>query len=180
MAIKPNQPQKRPLIQFRKPRKEDGANIWKLIKDTGNLDLNSAYCYLMLCELFPNTCVVAEQDRKIVGFLSAFQQPDAMDVIFVWQVAVDQSQRGKGLGTALIKELLQRKACVGIRYVEATVSPSNGASQSLFKRLARSLETECQVTECFSSVHFPVTGHEDELTYRIGPFQAQKSKQGVI
>ncbi len=176
MVIKSIQPNFESLVQLRKPTEEDGAEIWQFIQNTGNLDLNSAYCYLMLCKFFSDTCVIAEQNEQMVGFVSAFRQPGAKDVIFVWQIAIASSQRGKGLATALVKELLQRNACDGVRFLEATVSPSNIPSQSLFKGLARIFRTNCEITECFSSKHFPVSGHEDEWTYRVGPFEIKKLK----
>ncbi|MEW9670377.1 diaminobutyrate acetyltransferase [Ammoniphilus sp. 3BR4] len=157
-------------FQFRRPDKEDGARIWELIKSTRTLDVNSAYCYLMLCEWFPDTCVIAEDNEQIVGFVSAFRPPETIDVIFVWQVAVHESQRGKGLGKRLLLELLNRKSCENIHYLEATVSPSNLPSQSLFKSLAKQLDCSCVVQDCFSVDMFPEPGHEAEPIYRIGPF----------
>jgi len=167
-------------LLFRTPTKEDGADVWKLIKKTGNLDLNSAYCYLMLCEFFADTCVVAERNKQIVGFISSFIQPNANDTLFVWQVAVDPSQQGNGLGKALLRELLKQSSGKGIQYVEATISPSNLPSTSLFKGLARDLSTKYESSECFSPNLFPEPGHEAEITYRIGPFSKENLKNGKV
>lgn len=156
--------------RFRKPCAEDGADIWHLVKDTGILDLNSVYSYLMLCRFFSDTCVVAEYDGKIVGFVSAFRPPECREVIFVWQVAVAESQRGKGVGIALLKELLKREACAGVRFLEVTVTPSNIPSRSLFRKLARETGACCEVSEFFPVRLFPGGKHEAELMYRIGPF----------
>ena len=155
---------------YREPTKEDGAEIWELIKSTGNLDLNSPYSYLMLCELFSDTCVVAEDNDQIIGFVSAFRPPGPRDTVFVWQVAVHDSYRGKGIGRELLKEVLKRDACESVNYLEATVSPSNLPSQTLFKGLAKHFNCSCEISECFSEEMFPETGHEAEETYRIGPF----------
>nr|WP_240511880.1 diaminobutyrate acetyltransferase [Paludifilum halophilum] len=141
-----------------------------MIKRAGVLDLNSSYSYLMLCKFFSETCVIAEENDRIVGFVSAFIPPESQDTVFVWQVAVDASQRGKGLGKTLLKELLNRNACDDVRFLEATVSPSNVPSQSLFKSVAKDLDTQCQVFECFPENLFPDEQHESEWTYRIGPF----------
>ncbi|WP_342707307.1 diaminobutyrate acetyltransferase [Marininema mesophilum] len=160
-------------VTFRKPTEEDGTAIWQLIKETGVLDLNSSYSYLMLCKYFADTCVIAEEqgDRGVVGFVSAFIQPESPDVIFVWQVAVDHSQRGKGLAKSLLRDLLARDACANVRYLEATISPSNNASQSLFEGLARDIRTNCDTSVCFPEELFPDEGHESEWTYRIGPIE---------
>ncbi|SMO63309.1 diaminobutyrate acetyltransferase [Melghirimyces algeriensis] len=168
-------------VIFRKPEDEDGSEVWKLIKRAGVLDLNSPYSYLMLCKFFSETCVIAQdKNGKVVGFVSAFRPQTTEDTIFVWQVAVDTSQRGKGLGKALLRSLLSRDSCADVRYLEATVSPSNIPSQSLFKGLAKDLETQCDISECFSENMFPEHGHESEWTYRIGPFKTKEITEEVL
>ncbi len=116
------------------------------------------------------TCVVAVQNQRIIGFVSAFRSPQSVDTLFVWQIAVDASIRGKGLGKKLLQELLGRKACENIHYLQTTIAPSNYASQSLFKGLARDLNCSVQVTNYFSADLFPEPGHEAEQQYQIGPF----------
>lgn len=148
---------------------EDGGEIWKLIKNTRVLDLNSAYYYLILCKYFKNTCVVAENNQQIVGFVSAFFHPENPNVLFVWQVAVDEAQKGKGIASSLLEELLNREECANIYYLETTISPSNKASKALFNKLARKLETSMNETESISTEIFPNENHESEQTYQIGP-----------
>lgn len=160
-------------VVFRQPQVADGASIWRLVRDTGVLDINSPYSYLMLCKFFSDTCVVAEYEGQIVGFVSAFRPPANQHTLFVWQVAVGESQRGNGLGKALLKELIGREVCKNVRYLEATVSPSNLSSQALFRGLARDFATCCEVSECFPAHLFPGGTHESEMTFRIGPFHHQ-------
>lgn len=160
----------RATIFFRNPQKEDGSEVWKLVKDTNILDLNSAYTYLLLCDVFPDTCVVAVKGERIIGFVSAFQSPQSADTLFVWQIAVDESMRGQGLGKRLLQQLLEQKSCENIHYLKTTISPSNYASQSLFKSLARDLHCACHVSDYFSEDLFPEAGHEAEELYQIGPF----------
>ncbi len=160
-------------LQLRKPREEDGKAIWQLVKDTGVLDLNSPYSYLILCKYFKDTCVVVEEkngNKKIVGFISAFCPPTEQSTVFVWQVAVDEAHRGKGLGMAMLKDLLGRKACEGVRFLEITVTPSNLPATNLYRKLAENLGTACEESTCFPAELFPGTGHEAEWMFRIGPF----------
>lgn len=163
-------PAKLETVRFEKPTVEDGAAMWELVNQS-TLDQNSAYKYIMMCEFFAETCVVAKEGDKLVGFVTAFIPPERQDVVFIWQVGVDSSQRGKGLASKLLHELVERQGCNDVEYVEATVTPSNKASQALFRRLARSYDTECQVSECFSEDLFPGEQHEEELTFRIGPIK---------
>ncbi|WP_332630939.1 diaminobutyrate acetyltransferase [Halalkalibacter flavus] len=159
-------------VQFLKPSVEDGAAMWELVNES-TLDQNSAYKYIMMCEFFAETCVVAKENDQVVGFVTAFIPPERQDVVFVWQIGVHSSQRGKGLASKLLHELVQREGCSEVNYVEATVTPSNEASQALFRRLARSFETICEVSECFAEDLFPEEGHEKELTFRVGPIKTK-------
>lgn len=158
-------------FHFRRPGKNDGAAVWELVNDTGVLDLNSSYSYLMWCEIFSETSIVVEKNGSIVGFISGFINPKNENCLFIWQVAVDESQRGNGLGTKMLLELLERDCCRDIAYVEATVSPSNIPSQHLFLGLAKKLDTKCSISNYFLSIDFPRTGHENEMLYKIGPMK---------
>ncbi|QOY36732.1 diaminobutyrate acetyltransferase [Anaerobacillus isosaccharinicus] len=152
-----------------KPNATDGSLMWQLVKQS-TLDLNSPYKYIMMCEYFSETCVVVKKNEQLLGFITAFIPPKKQDVIFVWQVGVDPSQHGKGIASKMLAELLKRDACKNVRYLEATVTPSNQASQSLFRGFARKKQTECVVKPCFSADLFPGENHEEELTFRVGPF----------
>jgi len=158
-------------ILLRKPGEKDGAAMWRLVQDSGVLDPNSAYAYLMYCKYFADTCVIAECDGEAVGFLTAFRPPTAPDTVFIWQIGVSKKHRGKGVGSQMIRELLQSAGCTGVRYLEATVSPSNVPSAALFRKTAKMLNTCCEVAECFPAELFPKE-HEAEWTYRIGPIKA--------
>ncbi|WP_425457176.1 diaminobutyrate acetyltransferase [Aquibacillus sediminis] len=162
-------PQKK-IVTFEKPTVEDGAAMWELV-NSSTLDQNSPYKYIMMAEYFAETCVVAKEEDKVVGFVTAFIPPERQDVVFVWQVGVDSSQRGKGIASKLLNELINRESCQDVQFVEATVTPSNKASQSLFKRLARDHDTTCEVSDLFPEELFPGEGHEAELNFRIGPIR---------
>jgi L-2,4-diaminobutyric acid acetyltransferase len=155
---------------LRIPLKSDGTAVWSFIRDVGNLDLNSAYCYMMLCDYFKETCLIAEADGELIGFVSAFRVPDRPNTLFIWQVAVASSQRGKGLGRKLLDELISRRKLTEALFIEATISPSNEASRALFNGIARRYDVELEVSSGYSAEWFPAeSSHEDELHYRVGP-----------
>jgi len=154
---------------FRAPTVADGAEMWRLTRDSGVLEVNTAYSYLLLGQHFADTCVVAERDGKPVGFVSAFVSPVAHDTVFVWQVAVAQEDRGQGVGQKLLHHLLARPACRRVRRLEATVTPSNSPSRALFESVARDLDVPFSVFSGFGEDLFPGDGHEKEDLVRIGP-----------
>lgn len=158
-------------LLLRQPRIEDGAAIHELIASSPPLDVNSTYAYLLLCHHFRDTCVVAELDGKLVGFISGYIPPAQSDTFFVWQVAVHADARGRGLGVSMLRFLLQSQHSGHIRYLDTTVSPSNQASRAMFARLARDLETDLSEQPLFPQTLFGSgAGHEDEMLLRLGPF----------
>jgi L-2,4-diaminobutyric acid acetyltransferase len=87
---------------------------------------------------------------------------------------VDDAYRGQGIGASLIREVIARPACRSrIRYIEATVSPSNRASNRLFERLAGDLKAGLAHADGgYEAALFPAgNAHEDEPLIRIGPLQ---------
>jgi L-2,4-diaminobutyric acid acetyltransferase len=161
-------------MRISKPEVSQGADIHRLIERCKPLDLNSRYAYLLLCEHFADTCVLAGTDEAVVGFVSAYKPPTSDDTIFVWQVAVDASARGQGLAGAMLRELLGRPRVRECRYLETTVSPSNTASRALFHGLARSLQAPIDESVLFTESDFGEEAHECEMLIRIGPFPGKQ------
>ncbi len=124
--------------RLRKPDATDGAAIWELVKDCKPLDENSMYCNLVQAEHFRDTCIVAELDGDIVGWISGHMIPD-QDALFVWQVAVSSKARGLGLGKKMLLDLIERDACDGAAHLRTTITRDNDASWGLFRGFARSI-----------------------------------------
>ena len=152
--------------------------MWKLVRDSGVLDVNSPYCYLILCKSFAETCLVAEQDGEVVGFVTGYRPPGSSNVYFLWQIGVAEGARGQGLGTAMVLSLLERDSCRDVSHLEATVTPSNLPSKRLFQSVARRLQSQLVEHPCFGTEMFPNGGHEPEHLIRIGPFNLSNQKQG--
>lgn len=148
----------------------DAPAIWQLVNTSGALDVNSRYCYLLLCRDFGDTCLVACHDREVVGFLTAYRPPARQDCVFVWQVGVAEKMRGRRLATKLLHALIELPACQEVTYLEATVTPSNQASRRLFHSFAEQRSVECRVEPGFTSESFGNGGHEEEELFRLGPF----------
>ncbi len=133
-------------LKFRKPRLNDGARISELIRSCKPLDINSTYCYLLLCRDFADTCVI-------------------------WQIAVDVDSRNRGIAKRMLFDVLNRPSTRDCRYIETTISPSNEASKRLFRGLAQELDAHCDVSDCFSESDFGDFDHEAECLFNIGPFK---------
>lgn len=157
-------------VIYRPPATADGPAMWRLVRDSGVLDVNSTYCYLLLCQHFAETCCVAEVDDEVVGFVTAYLPPGRPDTLFAWQIGVSPEHRGQGLASRLLTELLRRDVCRCVQFVEATVGPTNHASRALFTALARRLDTKLSEQPYLDTTLFPQGDHEPENLLRIGPF----------
>src|SRR5699024_1993489 len=93
-------------IYFREPTDDDGKEMYRIVKESKVLDVNSSYSYLLWSKYFSKTSIIATCEDEVIGFVSGFLQPESPDTLFVWQVAVDQKFRGHGLATKLIKQLI--------------------------------------------------------------------------
>lgn len=158
-------------IQLRNPQLEDGKAVYDLIRSSPPLDLNSAYNYFLLCSHFADTCVIGESGGRIVSFLSAYRLPRAPETLFIWQVAVDGSMRGKRMAGRMLDELLSRPACSGVKYLETTVSPSNAASKRVFEKFAKENSAAWHEEVFLSREQFGGEDHEEEILFQIGPFE---------
>lgn len=123
---------------LRPPTIQDGLAVKQLITTCPPLDLNSTYCYLILCEHFAETSVVAEMSGEIVGVITGYRTPQNPQILFVWQVAVNPKYRGNGLGNRMLQSLWDRLVPEGVSEINTTVAPANLLSLSLFESFAKS------------------------------------------
>lgn len=158
------------MTLLRRPAVADARSMVRLAAASRVLDVNSDYAYLLFARDFDETCVVADRGDRLTGFATGYRPPRRPDVLFVWQIAVAEEARGEGLASRMLDDLVRRGLASGVRFVEATVTPSNFASQSLFKSLARRHNSDCEITEGFAADAFETAGHESEDLFRIGPF----------
>ena len=165
-------------LRIRPPRLEygDGAAMWRMARESGVLEENAEYTYHMFSHFFGEACVIAEVEGKPAGFIAGFRPPDRPDAVFVWQVAVDQDYRGQGIASTMLHGLLHRLS-PDVQFLEATVAPSNEASQRTFRRVARDLDTLCNETVLFPAERFGGPSHEDEVLFRIGPVAPEAVQQ---
>lgn len=152
---------------FRQPRSKDGFNIHKLIESCPPLDKNSLYCNLLQASLFKQSCLVATFNEQIVGFVSAFFKSDKVDELFIWQIAVLPSMRGKGLAFLLLQNLLQQKKLTTIKAIETSITKSNEGSWRLFNKFNKSYGNKSSISILFDKYEHLNEKHETEYLYRI-------------
>jgi L-2,4-diaminobutyric acid acetyltransferase len=155
-------------LNFRSPLAEDGMAVNELIGRCPPLDTNSSYCNLLQCSDFSDTSIVAvTPDNEVVGFISGYLPPQRPETLFVWQVALDEKWRGKGLARQMLSDLFERQT--NVSHLETTISPGNTASEHLFKRFFASQNMMVEKTVRFSQKTHFANKHPDEVLYRGGP-----------
>ena len=155
-------------LTFRSAKHGDGAALWDVIRNAGTLEVNSAYFYLLFASDFGDTCLVAEQEGEIVGAVIGYRPPRDPQAAFVWQIGIAPHLRGQGLGRKLLEQWIELPANSDARWLTATISDDNRASQGLFRGFARRIGAECQDFDHFTEELFPGE-HDAERMFRIGP-----------
>lgn len=169
-------------VLLRAPVLDDAAAMWRAAQ--AGLDINSPYSYLMLAEHFADTCAVAlptvsggpgsgEPDSgDVAGFVTGFCPPAAPDTLFIWQIAVAPTHRRQGLGVGMLDHLVDRPRQRPLRFLDATVTPTNEASARMFEHFAVARGAPFEWQPLFEREHFPdPAAHEPERRVRIGPFR---------
>src|SRR5690606_34346058 len=123
---------------------------------------NSIYCNLLQCSHFADTAVAVFKNQELVGFVSGYILPKEPSTLFVWQVVISESARGRGLAKRMLKHLLARAFCSDVRYIETTITPENEASWALFRSLTRDLDTELNSRVYFEKKQHFGGEHDDE------------------
>lgn len=76
--------------------------------------------------------LMAEEDDRLIGFAGAHM---ILDEGHITNVVVAETARGRGIGKALMKGLMQYAANLGVRYLTLEVRASNLPAITLYKSL---------------------------------------------
>jgi len=166
----------REALELRKPLAGDGPAVTRLIAACPPLDVNSAYCNLLQCAHFADTCVVGERNGEILGWVSGYRPPTEPASFFVWQVAVAEAARGQRLAQRMINALIDRPEAQGVTHLITTVTDDNAPSWALFNGLARAWGAPLSKSAMFErDAHF-AGAHDTEWLARIGPLPSRNSR----
>ena len=76
--------------------------------------------------------MMAEENGRLIGFAGAHM---ILDEGHITNVVVETSARGRGIGKALMKALMQYAANLGVRYLTLEVRASNAPAIKLYQSL---------------------------------------------
>lgn len=146
-------------LRITTPTTKHGAGMWRVAAESGTLDRNSSYAYLLFSRDFSTTSRVAVLDGEIVGFVMGYRRPEAPDRYFVWQIAVDEGMRGRDIAGRMLDEVVE--SLPGVRACETTITPDNRPSRRLFESFARRHGASFSSSPLFAAEDFP-DEHEPE------------------
>lgn len=152
------------MMEIVQIEKKDIKNLVKLILDTGNLDCNSSYLYLLLAHYFSKNCLIAKVGDEIVGFVTSLNIKE--DALFIWQIGVAKNFQKRGIAIKLLEDLLKNQTNK-VSYIEFTISPSNKSSMALFEKYAQKIGSQIKNIGEFSQNLFFEKNHEEEIIYQI-------------
>lgn len=164
-----------PTTLIRAPRIGEGAELWRIARDSRTLDLNSSYAYVLWARDFGATSRIALVDGSPAGFVIGYRRPADPACLFIWQVAVDERFRGLGLAGRMLRDLVDATEPTPVVTVETTITDDNAASQQLFRGFARRWDdAPVDVAPLFESEHLTPADedgpeHAPERLYTIGP-----------
>lgn len=156
------------------PNIQDAKNVYLLAKNSKPLDLNSEYAYMLVCDHFSQTSVIAILDEVIIGFISGYVLPKDPKTLFIWQVATHSDYRGKKIPYYMFKNLLLREELLHIDNIKTTISPSNIASKKMFLKLANMLDSKVTTQKYIQKEDFLEESHEEEILYTIEDIKTKR------
>ena len=149
---------------------DEAREVWDLAANDPVIDTNSPYAYVMASDFWGETFLIARDEHgRLAGYVLGVQRPDRK-AVFVWQIAVADHARRKGLARRLLSALMTAAAPLGLTRLEATVAPANKPSAAMFRRFADDNGVPCEITGGYPGSAFPEAGSEGERLFEIGPF----------
>jgi L-2,4-diaminobutyric acid acetyltransferase len=134
------------------------------------LSVNSSYAYVLMADFFGPSCALAEHNGRAAGAVIGMRRPDRPQALFIWQIGVHPQARGTGLAQRMLDAILARPGNADVRELHATVAPSNGASERMFRRFAARHGAQVELTGGYPAELFP-DSREAERAFRIRPLQ---------
>ena len=121
-------------VVIRKACEEEFLDVYRFIGACGVLETYGAHFYRIVIRYFRDTCYLAERDGEILGFMWGFMSQTDPRTFFLWQIGVDPSTRGEGIGGRILEAAERELAERGCNRIELTIDPSNRPSQRLFEK----------------------------------------------
>ncbi len=119
-------------IHIRDAREDEFLQVYNFVSASPPLERYFQHFYKIMLRYFSSTCLVAEQQGKIVGWQMGFVSQNDPKTYFLWQIGVHSDMQGRGLGGLLLESIENKAGEMGCTRIEVTIDPENIASEKLF------------------------------------------------
>lgn len=124
------------MVKIRTMKPEDVEGVHEFIKERkGLLFTHNKYIYRIMAECFCNTCFVAENDDKIIGFMSGFMSQIDPSIFFIWQYGVSESHEKTNVPMRLFINMVSAARKMGCKKLRFTIEEGSERAERFFKLL---------------------------------------------
>lgn len=122
------------MMRIRNPKESEFKKVYRFISKCKPLESYKAHFYKIMLRYFKDTCFIANCEGRIAGFVLGFISQTQDKTFFLWQIGVNPSMQGKGVGQIFLKTVEKNIKKKGIERIELTIAPKNKPSQRLFEK----------------------------------------------
>jgi GNAT superfamily N-acetyltransferase len=126
---------------------EDSKAILEVASDWWGSNYSSDMFSKWYIHHFRNTCLLAEENGKIIGFIMGFLSQSKLDESYIRIVMVDPSSRGKGIGRVLYEEFSRIVEMLGRTVIRCVTAPRKKDSIAFHTRMGFVIEPQEQEFE---------------------------------
>ena len=129
-------------LLIRPAEPSDAETIQSVAPDWWGRPMESDMLSRFFLTHFRDTCLVAERDGNVAGFLIGFLSQTLVDEAYIRLIVVDPQRRGEGIGRALYERFFAIARQHGRCVIRCVTSPSNRASVAFHTRLGFAIEPQ--------------------------------------
>lgn len=122
-------------LTFRPLGVADVVDLQQAVRDCPPLTLHTPYTYWVALSKASGLCIGAWREDELAGFVVAM--PTTRSRLFVWQIGVRSSFRGRQVGQVMLRKAWQAAEKLGLDSLETSIEPSNKASAATFASFAK-------------------------------------------
>jgi len=119
-------------ITIREAKENEFLSVYDLVSQSPPLEKYFQHFYRIILRYFSSSCLVAEYQKKLVGWQMGFVSQNDYHTYFLWQIGVHPDMQGRGLGGLLLEAIEKKAYEMGSSRIEVTIDPENLASEKLF------------------------------------------------
>lgn len=125
------------LMIIRKCTVEDVDSLRRFVDRCKPLELHTPFTYWTLFNYFSNICFLMIEKDELIGFISGIKGSLDKEVVYLWQIGVSKSHRGKNYASVLIDNFIKAVIELDCNKIQVSISPDNEASYNTFLKYAK-------------------------------------------